>query len=315
MPEASPLRFTKHHGAGNDFLVLLDAERRRAISAAEARVLCHRHLGIGADGVLRAVPGRDGTALAMDLRNADGTVAEMSGNGIRCLVQAAVAAGWVPPGTVAVDTAAGRRRVEYRAGGEPGTGFGRVAMGVAVLGAELALGERRVQAARSVDVGNPHLVLLVDGVVDDALVADVGPRLGRSVPGGANVEMVWPMEEGELGMRVWERGVGETLACGTGTCAAAAAAAGWGLGDGRFLVHNPGGVLEVELTDDGVLLGGPTVMVGEVTVDESVLAALVTSVTGAPGASGAADTGGSGTVPVDPVKIDVVPVEEVTGGR
>jgi diaminopimelate epimerase len=305
MPETSRLRLTKHHGAGNDFLVLLDAGSHRPISAAETRALCHRHLGIGADGLLRAMHGQGGAALAMELRNADGSMAEMSGNGIRCLVQAAVLSGWVPPGTVEVDTAAGRRQVEYRPGAEAGAGFARVDMGTAVLGAELVVDEARVRAARSVDMGNPHLVLLVDGPADDAMVGDVGPRLERSVSGGANVEMVWPVDQGELGMRVWERGVGETLACGTGTCAAAAAAANWGLGERRFLVHNPGGLLEAELTDQGVVLGGPTMMVGEVSVDETVLAALVTSM------STAAAKGG----PVADVAVDEVPIGEVRAGR
>lgn len=275
MSQQSPLWFTKHHGAGNDFLVALDADDRRPVSGAETQALCHRRLGIGADGVLRGTRGRNGAALAMELHNADGSKAEMSGNGIRCLVQAAVDAGWASPGTVEVDTAAGRRQVEYRSGPEAGTGFARVDMGRPELGEEEAVDGPGVERARRLDLGNPHLVLLMGGPPPDTTVADLGPRLGRSVPGGTNVEFVWSVEPGELGMRVWERGVGETMACGTGTCASAAAAASWGLGDRRFRVRNPGGVLEVELHDDAVLLGGPTAMVGRVEVDEAVLSAMV----------------------------------------
>lgn len=312
MSERSLLRLTKHHGAGNDFLVLLDAEDRRLLSAAEARALCHRRLGVGADGVIRGGPGRNGAALTMELRNADGTAAEMSGNGIRCLVQAAVEGGWLAPGTVEVDTASGRRRVEYRPGVDPGTGFGRVAMGAAVLGGELEVGEPGVRAARSVDMGNPHLVLLVDGPPDDATVAAVGSRLERSVPGGANVELVWPIARAELGMRVWERGVGETLACGTGTCAAAVAAAAWGLGERRFLVRNPGGVLEAELTEDGVMLGGPAVTVAEVEVDEAVLASMVAALAAL---DDRVDPVPDDPVPDDPVPDDPVPDDKVTARR
>lgn len=275
------LALTKHHGAGNDFLVLLDADGKRPVRAGEVVALCDRHRGIGADGLLRATrrPGEK-ASLTMELYNADGSVAEMSGNGIRCLVQAAVDARWVQAGAVEVHTAAGRRWVEYRPGPGPQQGFATVQMGTAVLGDQLELDEPPgLQLARGVNMGNPHLVLLLDGPVHDAVVSGTGPRLERSVTGGANVEFVWRMsvDEPVLGMRVWERGVGETLACGTGSCAAAAAAASWGLGGRHFTVHNPGGPLEVELTDDGMLLGGPTQLVARVEVGEDVLAAAALS--------------------------------------
>lgn len=277
MPAA--LRLTKHHGAGNDFLVLLDADGRRPVAAPEARALCDRRVGIGADGLLRGVRGSGDPDLVMELRNADGGSAEMSGNGIRCLVQAAAGAGWVTPGVVAVDTDAGRRVVTYRTGAEPGTGFASVGMGTPVLGNELSLGtgvSAGLRAARAVNMGNPHVVLLLPGPVGDDVVHGVGPRLERSVPGGANVEFVWEGPgAGELTMRVWERGVGETLACGTGTCAVVAATTSWGVTGSRVAVHNPGGVLEVELTDDGAVLGGPTALVGSVEVGEDVLARMV----------------------------------------
>ncbi|HUY62922.1 MAG TPA: diaminopimelate epimerase [Acidimicrobiales bacterium] len=278
MPDTR-LRLTKHHGAGNDFLVLADAAGRRPVSAAEARALCHRRLGVGADGLLRAVPGAGGADLAMELRNADGGEAEMSGNGIRCLVQAAVTAGWVEPGAVSVDTAAGRRVVHYRAGQGAGPAFARVAMGHPVLGEELMVEAPTVlRPARTVGMGNPHVVVLVSSRPHDDLVNGLGPRLERAVPDGANVEFLWQGPgPGELSMRVWERGVGETLACGTGTCAAVAAARQWGLVDTRVEVHNPGGTLEVELTDDGAVLGGPTVMVASIEIEESALARMAST--------------------------------------
>ncbi|MDE3087362.1 MAG: diaminopimelate epimerase [Acidobacteriota bacterium] len=272
------LRLTKHHGAGNDFLVLLDAEGRRPLSRAEVAALCDRRRGVGADGVLRGLPGTDGARLRMELRNADGSVAEMSGNGIRCLVQAAVAAGWASPGEVAVDTDAGRRTVTFTPGPGPGLAHAEVAMGRALLGDELVLGEpAALERARAVDMGNPHVVLLLAAPPGDDDVTGVGARLEASVAGGANVEFLWAEPEGGEGafaMRVWERGVGETLACGTGTCAAAAAVASWGLAAGPFRVRNPGGVLEVTLTEAGAVLGGPTAHVADVVVAEAVLAAM-----------------------------------------
>jgi diaminopimelate epimerase len=213
--------------------------------------------------------------LSMELRNADGGEAEMSGNGIRCLVQAAVDAGWATPGPVAVATAAGVRTVDYRTGDRPGLGYAGVDMGRVILGPELPLDiAPGISFARTANIGNPHIVLF-GGEVDDATVASVGPRLERSVEERANVEFVWSgPDAGDLTLRVWERGVGETLACGTGTCAAAAAAHGWGLVGSRVRVHNRGGTLEVEMRGDGVWLAGPTQKVADVTVDASTLADL-----------------------------------------
>jgi diaminopimelate epimerase len=276
MDSGRTLHLTKHHGAGNDFLVLLDPDDRRPLSAAEVQALCDRHRGIGADGVMRAVTGSGAAALAMELRNADGGVAEMSGNGIRCLVQAAVDGRLVAPGTVAVQTLAGLRSVEYRLGPAPGLGYGRVWMGHATLGTALAVDDPEgIRWAQRVDLGNPHVVLF-GRPVDDDTVRTVGALHDRSMPGGANVEFVWPgPAPGELMLRVWERGVGETLACGTGACAAAAAAHAHGEAGARVRVHNPGGPLDVELEAGGILLAGPTQMVGTITVDEGLLAAWV----------------------------------------
>jgi diaminopimelate epimerase len=299
---------------------LLDPDDRRPLSALEARALCDRHRGIGADGVLRAVVGNPPSALSMDLRNADGGVAEMSGNGIRCLVQAAVDAGMVPEGAVTVWTLGGLRTVEYRAEAVSGLGYGRVDMGRAVLGPDLdADAPLGVHWGQHVDMGNPHVVLYGLAAGDD-MVEVVGPRLGSSVAGGANVEFVWsgPVA-GELTMRVWERGVGETLACGTGACATAAAAHAHGEAGTRVRVHSPGGILDVELGAEGIVLAGPTQKVGDVTVDEAVLARLVADLdTAGEGANGreaggreaggqdagGRDTGGLDTAGLDTAALD-----------
>ena len=280
MKRKGEFRLTKHHGAGNDFLVILDPDDRRPLSASGVRVLCDRHRGIGADGVLRVMNGRGGAVLSMELRNADGSAAEMSGNGIRCLVQAAVDARWVAPGPVSVATAVGIRTVLYRSGDRPGLGFATVDMGEATLGPDLAAGAlpvelaSRIRFARTVGVGNPHIVLFGDEV-DEATVATVGPRLEHSVEGLANVEFVWSTTGSDtLTMRVWERGVGETLACGTGTCAVAAAAHSWGLVGPVVRVHNPGGTLAVELRADGVSLAGPTQKVADIVVDADTMSEL-----------------------------------------
>jgi diaminopimelate epimerase len=265
MSEVGELRLSKHHGAGNDFLVFMDLADRRPFSATEVRALCDRHFGVGADGIVRVLAGGSSASLSMELRNADGSFAETSGNGIRCLVQAAVEAGVVAAGVVTVETVVGVRNVDYETI-ERGLGRAAVDMGPAILGPELVVDETAgVQKARSVNMGNPHIVLICARVGDEA-------HLAQSVPGGANVEFAWVDNGPEaLDVRVFERGVGETLACGTGACAAAVAARAWELVGDHVEVHLPGGTLEVEMGRASVVLRGPTRKVAEVTIRESDL--------------------------------------------
>jgi diaminopimelate epimerase len=268
---------SKHEGAGNDFLVVLDPDDAMRLSVAQVRLLADRRHGIGADGIIRVGPGRDGCDLSMQLTNADGSDAEMSGNGIRCLAQAAVDAGWVRPPRFTVATGAGTRTVEYAAGPADGWASARVDMGAARLGPDQAqeFDDRR---ARTVDVGNPHLVLLGPDTagVD---VAELGPKLQAAFPVGINVEWITVMTDGEgdfLDFRVWERGAGETLACGTGSVAAAAAARSWHAVHGGDVVRvrNPGGMLEVTLgTDEDATtyLAGPVRKVADVEIHPGML--------------------------------------------
>ena len=257
----------KHHGLGNDFLILLDPEATQPIDAPLARALCDRHRGIGADGLIRATCS-DGGILTFELRNADGSAAEMSGNGMRCLAHAALDAGLVAADTpFVVATPAGLRTVTVRPGPGPAEAWATVEMGRATVaggGERCNVGHGQVR----VDMGNPHLVVLGP---DPATVAvgELGPALETSVAGGQNVEFVTlgPGAD-EITMRVWERGVGETLACGTGACAAAAALASWGRVGGRVTVHQRGGDADVELRRDGtVVLGGPVVRIATCRVD------------------------------------------------
>jgi len=266
-----PIPLTKHHGAGNDFLVLVDPDDRRPVAPELVRALCDRRFGVGADGLLRVLAGRDGTDLAMELHNADGSPAEMSGNGIRCLAQAAVDAGLVAPPSFTVWTEAGVRTLEYETTG-PGAADASVEMGKAELGPDQPqqFEDRR---ARTVDMGNPHLVLLGPDPAE-VDVAGLGQRLQAVHEGGINVEFisVGPGPD-QLTLRVWERGAGETMACGTGSAAAAAAAHSWGLVGERVAVHNPGGTLEVTLGPDGIRLAGPTRKVADLEVVPAVVLA------------------------------------------
>jgi diaminopimelate epimerase len=247
------VRLSKHHGLGNDFLVLVDLDGASPVDAHLARVVCDRRRGIGADGLIWVGPGP-----TMVLHNADGSRAEMSGNGIRCLGQALARERGVASFDVDVATDAGVRRLEVRPGADDRTSTVRVDMGAVSPGTagELAFaGAKEVAAA---DIGNPHLVVLfADRAALDA-AADGFPSTDR------NVEFVLagPGDD-EVTMRVVERGVGETLACGTGACTAAWAARRWGLVGDRVTVHMPGGDALVELGDT-VHLTGPTTYVGAI---------------------------------------------------
>jgi len=264
----SELDLAKYQGLGNDFLVLVDLEGRCEIDASLARLVCDRHLGFGADGLLRGGPPPVGSSdgMTFELRNADGGEAEMSGNGLRCLVHAAIDSGAVkvgPGGTLGVLTPAGRREVRVHA------------LEDGWMWASTEMGEPKVVGAADncnvgngqlfVDVGNPHLVVL--GPDPRALdVASLGPALSDEMgaQGGVNVEFVTlgPGRD-ELTMRVWERGVGETQACGTGSVAAAAALHHWGRVGAKVTVNQPGGAAEVELRPAGTaVLSGPSRRVG-----------------------------------------------------
>ena len=268
---SSLLRFTKHHGAGNDFLVHIDPESRGPLPADLVRALCDRRFGVGADGVIQIVATRGEADLGMVLQNADGGEAEMSGNGMRCLAQAAVLSALVTPPVFTVATAAGVKTVEYLEGPEVHAAEASVDLGEAVLGPDQPqkFPDRRV---RTVDMGNPHLVMFGPDL-DDVDVADIGARLQDVHEGGINVEFVAPGPDPDtLVIRVFERGVGETEACGTGSAAAAAAVRSWGLVGDKVTVRNPGGDLVVVLEGDHARLQGPVHRVASVVVDpEAVL--------------------------------------------
>jgi diaminopimelate epimerase len=246
------VQLTKHHGLANDFLVVLDEANDRAVAVGPelAVRLCDRRTGLGADGLLHGAapgPGAD-VDVVMHLFNADGSRAEMSGNGIRCLGQALVMARDVGEAVLVVGTDAGPRRLQVEPGGTASTVLVRLPDEVP---AHLGVDEGRVA---SVSLGNPHVVVLVDDPEAVDLEAD-GGWVEQRIAGGANVEFIARTSPDHLELRVWERGVGATHACGTGACAAAHAAHRWGLVGDRVRVSMPGGVAEVDLGPSITLIG------------------------------------------------------------
>jgi diaminopimelate epimerase len=266
------LHLTKHHGLANDFLIALDEANDGdvVIDGALARRLCDRRTGLGADGLIRGGRPADGSDadVVMHLFNADGTRAEMSGNGIRCLAHAvALARGSDVPIELTIATDAGTRRANIGSL-DAKVAEVSVSMGPARPGPDVPepLGERLPTRHVTVDFGNPHLVIEVPdpGVVD---LTTEGAWLSQQFPDGINVEYVAASAPDRLTMRVWERGVGITEACGTGACAAAHAAGLWGLIDGHATVAMPGGLAEVSLGDD-VVLTGPSELVARIEVHD-----------------------------------------------
>jgi diaminopimelate epimerase len=266
---ARRLRLSKLHGAGNDFLVTV-AGAADASPADVATRLCDRHVGIGADGLITLLPGRDGSDCTMELRNADGSVAEMSGNGIGCLSWVAVREGLGDGKRLVVDTGGGRRDVELEL--DEATGD-LVAATVDMGPVTFQPSEIPLDAPSAFDLevtfhgvtyhgdaagmGNPHLVLLVDDP-ETTRVTQHGPHLETDsrFPHRTNVEFVAVTGTDELAMRVWERGVGETLSCGTGVCASAAVARRRGLVGDHVTVRVRGGTHQVDLGET-VRLHGP----------------------------------------------------------
>ena len=249
------MRLAKHHGLGNDFLIAL-VNVLPDDAPAMAQAVCHRTRGIGADGLIFGLPGDSdaGTDVTMVLFNADGSRAEMSGNGIRCLAQAAAGQGDRDQSReLRIGTDAGVRAVSVEPTDDPHVVQARVDMGPVDAGPDLGsidypAGLRFATAS----VGNPHLVIQVPDAREVDIAAD-GAELSR-LAGGINVEFISGAAAG-IDMRVWERGVGVTEACGTGACAAAQAAHHWGLVGPSVRVSMPGGDVVVELGDTALLTG------------------------------------------------------------
>ena len=284
------MRFRKYHGAGNDFVMLADLEGRlgpRASLAPElVSALCDRHLGVGADGVIRIM--RNAGTYYMDYYNADGSTAEMCGNGIRCLVQHEIDAGRIEDGNDVVVETLGRPVLVRDAGrgrftvdmGAPGLERGAIPMTGKGSSVRIEIDDEGTTLRGSaVSMGNPHLVLFTDEigrVLDDDTVLQMGRRLEHHAdfPAKTNVEFVEVVNATTIRMRVWERGVGETLACGSGICAAAVAAASLERTGPHISVHMPGGELEVEWEPGGhVWLTGPAEGVFEGEIDRAWLEA------------------------------------------
>jgi diaminopimelate epimerase len=272
------MEFVKAHGAGNDFVLLPDPDDRLTLTAPLVRALCAAHVGLGADGVIRVAPARHGldADVFMDYWNADGSVAEMCGNGVRCVAKYVADRG-LDNDVVRVDTRGGVKvvRVVQRHNGK--VSLVRVDMGAPVIGVvdePLDLGDAKVRIT-TVSMGNPHAVMVTDDV-EQAPLAEIAPAIQAHelFPQGTNVEVIAVPHRTRIRGRIYERGVGETLASGTGASAMAAAAQALGLADARVTVALRGGDLIIERDDQTLWVTGPALEVAQGSLDEAWLATI-----------------------------------------
>lgn len=277
------IAFAKGHATENDFIIIHDPDGTIDLTADEVAGLCDRRAGVGADGVLRVVragalgvevPGVDPGWWFMDYRNADGSLAEMCGNGVRVFAHWLAAQQLVDAPDFTIGTRAGARSVTVITA-DHDDAVVHVDMGPAeVTGISTCVIGERSFAGMGVDLGNPHLACVVPGLTPESLRTMVleAPVFDTSFfPQGVNVELVTELvtegADATIHMRVWERGVGETRSCGTGTVAAARAAlADAGHAVGTVTVYVPGGAVEVGILEETSTLTGPSRIVATGTV-------------------------------------------------
>jgi diaminopimelate epimerase len=289
------LAFTKMHGCGNDYIYVVADRVRPADPAALARRLSDRHFGVGGDGLIMLAPSKCAD-VRMEMYNADGSRGDMCGNGIRCVARLHYERAAHPRSPLRIETDSGLKTVALQLDG------GRVATATVDMGEPILEGRQipvdadgrvidyplevagRVWRITAVSMGNPHCVIFVDDEAVFALDVFEFARLGRQFehhpffPRRVNTEFILPTARDALRMRVWERGSGETLACGTGACASLVAAVLTGRAERRATVDLRGGRLEIEWRERGevanhVMMTGEAIEVfsGEVEVGDSEL--------------------------------------------
>jgi diaminopimelate epimerase len=284
--QTSPIAFLKGHGTENDFVIVPDPDNTVDLPAPVVAKLCDRRAGIGGDGLLHVVRSAEhpeARAMAdeaewfMDYRNADGSIAEMCGNGVRVFARYLQRAGLVEAGDLALATRGGVKKVHLAKDGDVTVSMGRALF---PEGSVTVTVDGRSWPALNVNMGNPHAVAFVEDLDHAGNLFSVPPLTPASVyPDGVNVEFVVDRGERHVAMRVHERGSGETRSCGTGACAVAVAAARRDGADPSetgapvtYTVDLPGGRLVITERPDGEIeMTGPAVIVAEGHIDPTLL--------------------------------------------
>ena len=257
--------FAKYQALGNDYIVV-DGERFGALPPERVRAICHRHFGVGSDGILVAVPTQQAD-LGLRIFNPDGSEAEKSGNGLRIFARCMFDLGYIDQDVFSIETPGGivqaaltvkegvvqavqvdMGRATFDSGSIPMTGQARQVL------AETLYVDGQPLTITAVNLGNPHCVRFVSAL-DEAELRRFGPLIEKhaSFPRRTNVQWAQVINRGRIDVRIWERGAGETMASGSSSCAVAAAAVKAGYVDSRVQIHMPGGVLQVEVGADFAL--------------------------------------------------------------
>ena len=258
---------TYGHGTHNDFVLVFDPENKILFTPEQIKKICDRKVGIGSDGFIKIIK-VDG-AWFMDYSNSDGSVAEMCGNGIRVMARYLTDRGYQASGIYAINTRDGRKFLSVPDEGDISVNMGKVTQ---INGEVSVIQNSKTFVGLNIDVGNPHAVVFTD---DLETVGDLkkSPAVlpEDAYPEGVNIEFVEIVDNGEIKMRVFERGVGETQSCGTGTCAVALAATikSKKTLPIKWVINPPGGRLVVEIDGhSNATLTGPAVLVKDVELDK-----------------------------------------------
>ena len=270
------LPFHKFHGLGNDFILIDNRQQNTPLlSPAEAIEWCDRHFGVGADGVIFALPGEGDTDYQMRIFNSDGSEPEMCGNGIRCLARFLADLEGKTETVYRIQTLAGTIVPTVRSDGQVTVDMGEPRLRAAEIPTTLAPGDQgvvelplrvadREWAVTTVSMGNPHCITFVEDV-ESIPLEQIGPQFEHhpAFPQRTNTEFVQVVRSDYLKMRVWERGAGITLACGTGACASLVAAVLTGRSNRKATLELPGGCLEIEwsIENNHLYMTGPAVCV------------------------------------------------------
>ena len=261
------IQATYGHGTHNDFVLVFDEDNKLTFTADQIKRICDRKSGIGSDGFIKIVK-KDG-AWFMDYSNADGSVAEMCGNGIRVMARYLTDRGHQPSGIYAINTRAGRKFLAVPESGDISVNMGQVSQVPGEITVEV---NNNLYQGFNIEIGNPHAVVFTDDT-SSAGELKVAPKVEPidEYPEGVNVEFAQFLDNGEIKMRVFERGVGETQSCGTGTCAVALAAT---IKNRKrlpikWVINPPGGKLIVEIDGhSNATLTGPAELVKDVELDK-----------------------------------------------
>lgn len=270
------MKFTKYQGLGNDFVLLDNRQQLEPlVTPVQAEQICDRHFGVGADGVIFLLPGGAGTDYTMRIYNSDGSEPEMCGNGIRCLAKFIADLTGKTTGQITIHTLAGLIVPELLPDGQVKVDMGEPILPAGEIPTTLVTADQKAISApltvedthwqvTTVSMGNPHCITFVEAV-DSISLATIGPKFEHhpAFPERINTEFVEVLNRNHLKMRVWERGAGITLACGTGACATAVAGVLNNLCDRTCTITLPGGDLEIlwSMEDNHVYMTGPAVPV------------------------------------------------------